>query len=183
LVGGDAWNWIVEPDVPVPSGGALKYFFRGPKAQTLDLNGTINADGTVSFAATGLQTSALVGSIAWQLCLFDADQKRTELGRGSVDVLPDIASQSANTGFDGRSWVKRSLDNVTAVLEGRAGRVEESYVIGGRQLKLMSPDELLKLQGDLQTKYEKELASVGQKVPGANQVLVRFGRSGGSGRW
>lgn len=62
---------------------------------------------------------------------------RSELERGQVEIWADISSETAPV--DGRSWVKKSLDAVRAVIEGRASRVERQYMIAGRELQLMSP--------------------------------------------
>jgi hypothetical protein len=182
LVAGDAWNWRVIPEPPLASDATLKYFLRGRTAQKLDMPGTVGADGSVTFAATSADTLGLVGELTWSLCLFDASNNRTELARGTVTVIADI--QSAGDSFDGRTWNKRMLDAITAVLEGRATRVEKLYQIAGRHIELIPASELLQLKGDLQSAYDRELVASGQKRSGGNQIKVGFGRRNGRmGEW
>lgn len=184
LIGGDDWNWLVQTGQP--AGYTFTYFFRGlTSEQTLNMSGIIGADGTVALSATAAQTTKLVGSIAWQTCLFDTAGSRMELARGSVDVLPDIASAES---VDGRSWAKRMLDAVTAAIEGRASQTEKRYRLGTssgeREIEFLSPDDLLAWKGNLQTLYEKELVESGQKRPGGNQLRVSFGSSAARyGEW
>jgi hypothetical protein len=187
LIGGDSWNWTLrleDVDVESLAGATLKYFFRGSGStdQKLDITAEASTDGTFQFSATSEDTVKLVGSCTFSLCLFDADGNRTELVRGTVNVLPDVESADGTT--DLRSWTKRTLDAVKAVLEGRASRVEEEYQIGGRHVKLFSPSELLKLKGDLQSAYNRELVESGQKRSNTNQVRVGFGpKQTGTGVW
>jgi hypothetical protein len=98
---------------------------------------------------------------------------RKELDRGQVEILPDISSETAPV--DGRSWVKKSLDAVRCVIEGRAGRVERQYMIAGRELQLMTPADLMKWEGHLTARYNRELIESGQLSPSYNQVRVAFG--------
>jgi hypothetical protein len=174
LVAGDTWNWTVDlsnETVPYsPSAGyTLKYFFRG--AQSLDL--MASASGSAfSVTATPAQTKALPpGIYAWQAAVFLSGD-RTELARGTVEILPDISSQ--DVGFETRSWVKQSLDAVRAVLQNRAGRIEKEYQIAGRMLMLLTPDELLKLEGDLTERYQKELRDSGQIARNSSRIVARF---------
>lgn len=187
LIGGDSWNWNVcleDVDVASTEGVTLKYFFRGSSGgtQKLDITAERQSDGSFQFTATGEQTKVLVGTCSFSLCLFDAAGNRSELVRGSVNVLPDI--EAADGTSDLRSWTKRMLDAVEAVLENRASRVEEEYQIAGRQLRLISPDELVKLRGNLRVQYQRELQEKGQRSPNSSQIRVGFGsRRSGSGVW
>jgi hypothetical protein len=187
LIAGDTWNWTVQLEgSSAVAGSTLKYLFRGPACQALDIAGTVASDGTCNFispSSAGVQaTTALAGSISWGLFLFDLSGNRTELARGTVTVLPDI--ETAGPNFDGRSWAKRTLDAVTNLLEGRASRVEKLYQVGGRHIELLTPVELLELKGNLQSIYDKELVRSGQKRPGGNQIRAAFGpRAARYGEW
>jgi hypothetical protein len=170
LVAGDVWNWTITLCDYSPTLYTLKYFFRGPK--TLDLVAVASGSG-FQVTATAAQTSPLdPGVYFWQMCVFDASNNRTELVRGSVEVLADISAMGE--GIEGRSWVKQALDAVRAVIQGRASRVESEYQINGRMLRLMSPQELLDHEGDLTNRYNDELRDSGQRKRKSNQVLVRF---------
>ena len=173
LVAGDDWSWTVSVQNYPPSSYTLKYFLRGPAK--LDLAAVAAPNGS-DFMVTGASadTSKLqAGVYGWQMCVFDAAGKRTELARGQVEIIADIASQDA--GVDDRSWVKVSLDAVRAVIQGRASRVERQYMIAGRELQLLSPEDLLKLEGQLAARYRREQIESGQLPPQTNQVQAAFG--------
>jgi hypothetical protein len=65
------------------------------------------------------------------------------------------------------------------VVRERATRAEEEYEIsgagGGRRLRLLKPEELLRLKVDLQAAYNKELVASGQRPSNSNQVRIAFG--------
>ena len=173
LIAGDTWSWTITLPDWTPAGGyTLKYFFRGPGK--LDILATASADNA-SFvaAATPTQTEGLpAGTYEWQLCVFDASNNRQELARGEVEVLPDIASQTQPN--DNRSWVKKTLDAIRANLQGRASRVEQEYMVAGRQARLLTMKELLDAEGEFAARYRKEQIDSGQLKPSTNQVRVRF---------
>lgn len=171
LIAGDSWSWTLDLSDYDPVTYTLKYFFRGPG--TLDLVATASGN-SFKVTAAGTDTSALPpGIYAWSMCVFDASNNRTELDRGQVEVLLDIAGETA--GLENRGWVKISLDNVRAVLQGRAGRVEKQYMINGRELQLLSPQELVNLEGYLSSRYRREQIESGELPPASNQVKVSFG--------
>jgi hypothetical protein len=174
LVAGDTWSWTVDlsnESVPYsPSAGyVLKYFFRG--AQNLTVQATASGSAFL-VTASPTQTGALPpGTYSWQAVVY-LNTDRTELARGTVTVLPDVEAQDA--GVETRSWVKQSLDAVRAVIANRASRIEKEYQIAGRMLMLLAPEELLKLEGELTERYQKELRDSGQIARNNNKVVARF---------
>jgi hypothetical protein len=98
---------------------------------------------------------------------------RTELDRGQVEIVVDLSTLSVP--YDGRSWVKKALDAVRAVLAGRATRVESQYMIAGRELRLMAPADLMKWEGHLLARFRREQIESGQLSPSYNQVHGAFG--------
>src|SRR5947209_15562999 len=128
IIAGDTWKWTVTlPDYPSGS-YTLKYFFRGPSILDLVASPTGTADYQIT--ASPSQTSPLrAGVYDWQAAVFDSSGSKVEIGRGQVEVLADVSAQKAGT--ESRSWVKITLDNVRAVLQGSAGRMEAEYQING----------------------------------------------------
>jgi hypothetical protein len=157
LVAGNAWSWPASPAGYGSDLFDLKLYLRGPKAaDKLDLTAAA-ADGSFLFSATKTQTQTLSGgSYAWQI---DAVEKATTdavtLASGTLQVDTSLALQTSG-GTDSRSHVKKMLDAVEAVLEGRASRVESEYQINGRMFKLLTPNELLELRGYYFNLYQKE---------------------------
>ena len=74
--------------------------------------------------------------------------------QGSVTIKPDPAS----TVFDSRSHVKKMLDAIESVIEGRATEDISTYTINGRQIVKMTLEELLKARSLYRREYERERA-------------------------
>ena len=177
LISGDSWKLIFD-DLPQswdPSLYKLKLFLRGPKK--LDL---ASLDGIAPFEidATPTDTAALAaGTYAWQLVVAANDaSERTELARGTVEIKPNIETQGE--GYDGRSFVKRTLDAIEAALADAVTHNMSEYSIpgatGGRAIKYMSRAELLELRDEFAWRYSQERIASGQLGPSSNQIRARF---------
>lgn len=178
LIAGDTWTWRIAPGYSPEDGYALKLFLRGP--QNLDIIGTADSGEFVLTAPAADTAKLQAGTYGWQLAVFlNAD--RTEIGRGTIEILPDFASKDA--GFDSRSWVEQALAAVRAVIAGTASRIESEYQINGRMLRLRSTRELIELESYLGRKLRKIKIDSGQISANSNDFRVRFGptvnRSGG----
>ncbi|MCE1274254.1 MAG: hypothetical protein LWW75_07010 [Chlorobiales bacterium] len=95
--------------------------------------------------------------------------------QGSVEILPDFASMSE--GHDGRSFAKRCLDNIEAVLEKRAGQAQLEYSIAGRMLKFIPHEELMKMRNQYLVEYRAECCRDRSRKTGRSpigRVKVRF---------
>jgi hypothetical protein len=175
LIAGDDWSWTLGlPDYPAAQ-YTLKYFLRGPaNGDSLDLTASTAPNGSdFLLTATADQTKNLgSGTYGWQQCILDGDGKRTELGRGQVQILADIASQTAP--YDARSFVKKTLDAIQAVIQGTAGRVEKQYMVAGRELQLRSFDELTKLEGEFLNRFKREQIESGQAAGDSNLIRAGF---------
>jgi hypothetical protein len=179
LTAGDTWSWtgLDLSDLGYsPTTHTLKYAFRG--SEKLDLVAVASAsaggyDVTADAAATAKLSPGVFGWVAAVFAI--ADNARTEIARGTVTIVADIfAADVKDSALDFRSWVKASLDAVQAVLQGRASRVESEYQISGRMLRLLTPKELLDLEGELSRRYQSELQASGQLSSSSNQILARF---------
>jgi hypothetical protein len=174
LTAGDTWQWSITDlaaDYPA-SAYTLKYFLRGPNH--LDIVATADGDNFSVLAPAADTASLGAGTYAWSAAVFlISDGTRTELLRGNVEILPNLETISTD-GYQGASHVKRVLDGIRAVIENRATRVEEEYQIGGRMLRLMKLEDLIKAEGVYASRYAQEQRESGQRSPRSNQVLVRF---------
>lgn len=101
------------------------------------------------------------GEYTWFARITDGDDVKT-LSRGVIKILPDFGSEDT---YDARSPVKKTLDAIIAMIEGRATKEHEEYTIGNRSLKLIPITELLTLRDRYQADYNREL----------NQERVRNG--------
>jgi len=100
------------------------------------------------------------------------DGQVDEIEAGTVTVLPDLAG--AEAGHDGRSYARKCLDNIEAVLEKRATLDQERYRINNRELYRTPIGDLLKLRDRFQTEVQREeRAKRGGKLFGP-ALRVRF---------
>jgi hypothetical protein len=177
LVAGDTWTWRVAPGYSPDDGYTLKLFLRGP--QVLDITATSDSGEFVLTALAADTAKLQAGTYGWQMAVFlNAD--RTEVGRGTIEILADLASQEA--GVDSRSWVEQALAAVRAVIAGTASRIESEYQINGRMLRLRSTRELIELESYLGRKLRKIQIDSGQVNPNSNDLRVRFGSTSSRGR-
>jgi hypothetical protein len=186
LTAGDTWRWSVTlRDFPATD-YTLKLYFRGT-AGKIDIVATPNGSSydvlvPASSETDGTDTDIPEGTYSWQACVFNSSAERTEVGRGSVEILANIAAKG--DGYDGRSWVKQTLDAIRANLLGLAGAADQEYQIHGRMLRTMDRKTLLDLEGEFEVRYRKEQKDSGQLPEDNADIQVRFGRTcGGTGVW
>jgi hypothetical protein len=149
---------------------------RGATVDPIDINDSntnisITGSGnkwtiTVPKAVTETYTA---GEYKYSIYLYTSTL-RYEVETGTVKVISDLASQTAQN--DTRSHVKKVLDAIEAVIEGRASTDQMSYTIAGRSLSKMPVKDLLYLRDRYKAEYKRELdaekiamgASIGGQV-------------------
>ena len=99
---------------------------------------------------------------------------RYKIDSGTVEVLPNFAVFV--DGYDNRSHVKKVLDALEALLEGKASKDQLSYSIAGRSLSRLSPAELLEWRDKYKTEYSKEQRAerIANGLSTSATVKVRF---------
>lgn len=110
------------------------------------------APSKIEFSATALDGGFFVGLGAnengdWKAGVYRwvafmtriSDSARMTVGGGRFEVLADLASEDA---IDLRSHNRRMLEQIEALLEGRAKSNVASYEIAGRKLTKLTPKEL-----------------------------------------
>lgn len=112
---GDTWRWDRSlPLYPAPT-WTLTYTLCGTASM---IRITATGDGTlhqvhVHPTITGTYAA---GRYDWVAHVADGTD-RYQVGRGAIDVLPDVRTATA---LDGRSHARRVLDAIEAAIEGRA---------------------------------------------------------------
>lgn len=161
VTAGDSISWLQSlSDYPASSGWALKYALRST-AGKIDLTSAASGDDhliTVTPAASALWTA---GTYQFQKYVEKGSAEtlqRVTLGLGSMIVAASLAAMTTAT--DTRSWARRSLEAIEAVIEGRASRSDKSYQIdfgGNRQsCESMTIKELLAARDDFATRCWQE---------------------------
>jgi len=173
LTAGDTLDFTTAvPDYLASAGWTLKYRL-APRVSGTAIDITSTADGDdhqVSvLAATTITWAA--GYYAWSAYVEKAAERYT-VDRGELQIRP--ASTTLAAGNDLRSFAKKTLDAVEALLAGKSDVVE--YQIAGRSIKKMSFAELMKARSLLQAEVEGEqvAANLANGLGGARRIQVRF---------
>lgn len=103
----------------------------------------------------------------------DEQLLRYEIDRGTLTVIRFFGEPEA---FDSRSRVKKILDAIEAVLEGRASKDQQSYTIAGRSLQRTPIADLIRLRQSYRQEYAREQAAerIARGLDGGGQIEVRF---------
>jgi hypothetical protein len=124
---------------------------------------------TVSATTTATWSAGVYTVSAW---VTKADERYTIPSEGGqVTLAPNSASLPVGT--DTRTQLEIALDNVRAMLRGKASSAVQRYRINNRELQYYSLDELMRLETRLATQVASEQAAAG-KTPagGSRRILV-----------
>lgn len=141
---------VVElPLFPAPE-WELSLFLRGKGA--IDLVSSASGEDHL-FEASAVVTAAWApGRYSYVIRASDgADVHSVE--SGEVVIAPDLAAAGEN--FDGRDHVRKVLDAIESVIEGRASIDQQSYTINNRSLQRTPLSDLIKLRD----RYRAELSA------------------------
>lgn len=167
------WTKDLSSDYPADDGWSLAYTFINSAAKF-----TVNAsaDGKKFSVTIPASTSDdyIAGIYTWIARVSKAGEVFT-VDEGHCEVLKDLAAAGL-TIFDHRTHVKKTLDAIEAVIEGRATSDHLSYTIAGRSITKIPVEELLKLRDKYKAEYQRELDAerIANGEGLGRKVLVRF---------
>jgi hypothetical protein len=147
FIAGDSltWNRGFEK-YPASAGWTLTYVLNNDRQQYVVNSADVIADGdgfTIAIPAT--ETKGWVaGSYLW-LAVMQNGALRFTCAAGRVIVQPDVLDVTTGP-VDTRAPEEIALENIKAVLAGRAADGVLEYKIGDRELRRFSLAELLKLK-------------------------------------
>tara|TARA_Y100000593_G_scaffold90278_1_gene176351 strand:+ start:4642 stop:5196 length:555 start_codon:yes stop_codon:yes gene_type:complete len=169
---GDSVTWKKSlADYPAPL-WVLTYSMRGTA-------------GAIDFTATADELDHLIElsaatSSAFESGIYDVQgyatkgSERATVFTGKMEVVANLAAEGSS--YDGRSHVKRTLDNIEAVIEKRASKEILESNVAGVALKRISHVELLELREKYLAYYRQEQSA--EKLKGGKQsgmnILSRF---------
>ena len=133
-----------------------------------------NGDQTHLIAIAAATTAAwAVGTYKWQAYVTNGVE-RYNIDEGSIKVLTDFAA--ATTGHDARTHWKIVLDNVEAVIQGRATKDQSSYTISGRQLSRTPVADLILLYNRAKSAVaaEEQAERIENGLGTSGKISVRF---------
>ncbi len=171
LTAGDSVEWTISlPDYPAPTWTLTYYLVKTGKQIVITGSQYESSDDHHIEVAKAETTDWPAGTYSYQAVVDDGtDRKRIE--SGSIVIEPDFAQQ--DDGYDDRSFAKKSLDAIEAVIENRASQAQQEYQIAGRALKFMTMDELLNARDRFRAEVRaEERRKAGKSAFGA--VKVRF---------
>lgn len=179
LVVGDYWTWKREDltnDYPTDS-YSLSYRFHCDSGGSGSHQFTINAvesDGIYYIEVPSTTTDDYnPHDYIWGAYITKtSDSNRIQVGEGKTTILPNLA----NTNADLRSHSKKVLDNIEAVIEGRATIDQSSFSIGTRSLSRMSIDELMSFHDIYagRVKNEEKRSRIKNGDSSGNNIGVQF---------
>lgn len=177
LIAGDRWAWKrtdLGSDYP-PASYALSYSARREGTGDPEISITANESGSEYHVEVAAATTATYrdGTYHWQAYITrTSDSERVTVARGTWVVK---ANRDADN-VDPRGHVKKVLDAIEAVIEGRATLDQESYSIAGRSLSRTPIADLLVLRDKYKAELARETAAerVARGLGNQTKVLVRF---------
>jgi len=174
---GDTVKWTISlPDYLPADGWTLKYAFIAASDQ-VTVTATDNGDGTHLVTISASSSEAFEeGIYHWQAHVETGEAETLEkytVRTGQVTIKERFEDQES--GYDARSFAKKTLDAIEAVLEDRATEKDLSYSIAGRSLSKMTLRELQEAREYWYGRYQSELRAE-RKALGkqSDKVLVRF---------
>lgn len=146
-IAGDSLKWSRAFDqYPAPD-WSLTYVLNNASNRYAVASGDITVDGSGFdiFIPSSETKNWAPGEYLWLAVLQNATTgERVTGAAGRVTVQPDVLDASAP--IDTRARAEIALDNIKAMLEGRASDGVLEYKIGDRELRRYSLDELMRLK-------------------------------------
>lgn len=165
---GDTVTWLKSLDDYPATSYTLTYYLVKASVQ---ITFSASASGTDHLVTLAAATTAnyTAGTYTWKSYAL-ASGVRYPVGEGTIDILPNFAA--ASSGYDARTNVKKILDAINALLEGRFDADVENYSIAGRSLTKMSLTDLMDARAKYQSLYNQELRKLGQTR--SNKIQITF---------
>lgn len=179
LVIGDRWVWRrndLITDYPSATYSLTYHITKdsgGGGSNHISITATAISDAYIVEVASATTASLTDGDYVWQAYITrTADSERFVIDTGQVKLIPDFDNDET----DMRSFAKKALDNIEAVIQNRATIDQASFSIANRSLSRMSVDELFTLRDRFQAEYNKEqkINRIKNKQNTGNTIGVKF---------
>ncbi len=133
----------------------LSYQARQESSGVTTFTATASSSGDDYVVEIGSTTSASYtsGRYHWSAYITrNSDSERIEIDSGTFDVKPNKVSSTA----DPRTHIKKVLDSIESVIEGRASKDQESLSVEGMTLSRTPIEDLLTLHSKYKAMYIRE---------------------------
>lgn len=168
---GDTVTWDESlSEYPASASWVLTYSFTNAEAKFASTHAAVGDDHRLTIDTTELEA----GRYDYTKKVTDGSEVFT-LERKFVDVDPDLSADTS--GVDRRTFAEITLDNIEAMLKGKATKDQTSYSLNGRALSRYSIDELLTWRAQLRVEVRDDRAKVRRRSGGKSHRNVRLGLS------
>jgi hypothetical protein len=173
---GDTWQWRREDlasDYPA-STWTLTYRFKNA-AGGFEITASADGDNfaVIVTAATTAAYASGAGTYSWVAQAVNGTTKYT-VDTGTSLILPNLFSGAATAASDQRTHNQIAYDAIKSVMENRATKDQQEYMIAGRKLVLTPLPDLIKLLNFYEARVAGEQAAEdlrnGRNVPRVIQV-------------
>lgn len=170
---GDSATWKKALSDYPASAWTLTYYFRG--AATLDKAASASGNEHLIELTPANTDTLTAGEYAWAAKVTDGTDVFT-VATGQMTVLADLAD--ASSGYESRPYVKRVLDAIEDLIEGKVSADAASYSIQGRSLTRYTFDELETLRDKYKRLWNDYLKKEKRKLgkDSKRKIKVRFNR-------
>lgn len=174
FIAGSTVEWLISEDGNYPiATWTLSYAFINKNKQ-FEVICTDNGDGNHK-ASIPAATSALlpIGDYRWQSYISDGTD-RYPVSAGRLKIKPNYADLDG--GFDDRTHWRVVLENVEAVIQGRATKDQSSYTIAGRQLSRTPMEDLIMLydRAKFEVSSEERREAIEKGLGNTGVIKLRF---------
>ncbi len=168
---GDTVTWDETlTDFPASASWIVTYSFTSPSAKFASAHAAVGDDHRITIVTTDLEE----GHYDYTKKLADGTSTHT-LESGFIDVDPDLSADA--TGVDRRSFAVITLENIEAMLQGKATKDQTSYSLNGRALSRYSIDELNEWRALLRVEVRDERQKARRKSGGKSHRNVHVSMS------
>lgn len=151
--------WSIAYTFRCPEGGTSISF--SSSADVADHLITVPFGTTASWKAGSYYGVALVGN----------GTTKKQIWEGRLEILPNLAAEAAD--YDPRTQARRTLDNINAVIEGRASSSVLKSKVNGTELERIPIADLLLLK-DRYTQIVSREEAAAQGKPTRSNIYTRF---------
>lgn len=164
---GDTVTWDESlSDYPASASWVVIYSFTGPTAQFASTHAVVGDDHRITIDTADLEE----GHYQYSKKVTDTSETFT-LETGICDVDPDLSADEA--GVDRRAYAEITLENIEAVLQGKATKDQSSYSLNGRALSRYSIAELNEWRAQLRSEVRDIRQKARRESGGKSHANVR----------
>jgi hypothetical protein len=164
-------------DYPASAGWTLRYIAVGTGGKIVINSSSADGDSQVMEVTSATSSGYAPGFYEWQALAISADGLEKHKVLDGIWTIEQSFDALSN-GFDARSHARKVLDNIEAVIEGRATKDQAEYSISGRMLRLTPLPDLVRFRQFYKQEVEREnkAAQIKAGLGSKNKIQVRFSR-------